>query len=117
MRKISEAEARESLRLVAEARSYIQTEMSRPIQAAYYRIVDLENEIRKLLGEPMIDKYECWHICSVHKQRKKSQSSQPIASNDQEKREDADAKSSTTPTAKLPIVSEKNPANSIEERH
>jgi len=66
LRKIPEAEARQTLETIQEARSYITGELWQQALASYYRLTKLENQIRTLLGEPLIPVYECWHTCAFH---------------------------------------------------
>jgi hypothetical protein len=69
MRKVSAQETRELITTIAEARSYLETELWREAEASLYRLQAIENKLRGLLGEPLLPKHPCYHICPEHKKQ------------------------------------------------
>lgn len=64
MIRLNKQDMADLLNSIDEARSYIRRIDSEQ-DAALYRLMDLENKIRKLLGydpQPFI----CWHTCEYH---------------------------------------------------
>ncbi len=63
--RVKKQATQEILRLIEEARGYVNSEVRSAEEAAVRRLNILEDQIRLLLGEPL-RKHPCYHICGEH---------------------------------------------------
>jgi hypothetical protein len=65
MRKVREQEVRELLVTMEEARTYIQHYLWSQVEASLYRLWNVEDKLRELLGEQSLP-HVCYHQCEKH---------------------------------------------------